>query len=147
MSVHKQLYELCTTQDARHLIKCVWNFVEVWDDAIDGEKNQSDVSINHAFNWALFEAPNDPFLRQHPALWLSMQEAIALWTTANQLEKTGRIEDLRQSFVLRCSPYNFFVSIVGLDSGPEAAIEAATLLYGGPTDDFDRYVQEHKGAQ
>lgn len=144
MKTLDRVFELCATNEARNLIRCVMNLVHVWDDAIDGEKKQSDNEINTAFGWALFASHNDAFLQRNPSLWLSLNEMVVLWMAANKLEKEGTLESLRQSYVLRCSPYNFCCSVVGFDAGMEAAVEAAALLYGDSSEDsFEDYVQDH----
>jgi len=140
----EKVFELCQTNEARSLIRSVLNFVHVWDDCVDNEKKQTDEEIHAAFSWALFASHNDPFLCRYPSLWLSLNEMVTLWQAANKLEHTGELAALRQSYVLRCSPYNFFCSVIGLDAGSEAAVEAATLLYSDCSEDkFEDYVQDH----
>ena len=115
-------------EDARNLIRDTWAFVEVYDDAIDGQKNETDATIHRAIEWALFDLHRNAFYRAHP-----------------ELEASGGREDLMHSYVLRCSPYDFFVAVVLAAAGPDAALRAAERLrvHTSSVDSFDAYLAEH----
>lgn len=149
---HEFLIDLCGgNHEAVALIEGAWRFCEVWDDAIDGEKKESDDAINAAFQWALFELNDNAFYRRRPELRNALASSIALWRAANQLE-AGRPQPspdhLHTAYVLRCAPYNFFVAVVLAANGIDAAASAALYFYGRPTSDsLEAYVAEHmKGA-
>jgi hypothetical protein len=130
--------------DAVALIEDFWRLCEVWDDAIDGEKNESDVDINRAFLWALFGLNDNAFYREHPELRASLQTCIANWQAANVLERSGDREKVITAYTLRCSPYDFFVAVVLAAGGMPAAYSAALYFRSaiGP-DRLEDYLAEH----
>ena len=132
-------------EDARRLIRDTWAFVEVYDDAIDGQKNETDATIHRAFEWALFDLHRNGFYRAHPELEAALRLMVINWRCANELEASGGREDLMHSYVLRCSPYDFFVAVVLAAAGPDAALRAAERLrvHTSSVDSFDAYLAEH----
>jgi hypothetical protein len=140
------LQRLCANNlDAVRLIEDAWRFADVFDDAIDGEKKQTDAEIYRSFLWALFELHRNAFYVAHrDALELAFRVAIAEWMTANRLERSGDREQLITAYTLRCSPYTFFVAVVLAAGGPEAADEAAHMFRSMATEDrLDDYLREH----
>lgn len=132
-------------EHARSLILEAWTFVEVYDDAIDGQKNETDATIHRAFEWALFDLHRNAFYRAHPELEAALRLMVINWRCANELEASGGREDLMHSYVLRCSPYDFFVAVVLAAAGPDAALRAAERLrvHTSSVDSFDAYLAEH----
>lgn len=150
MSNLDQLAALCgDDQDATALIAGVWNLCEVWDDAIDGEKNESDDDIHRAFEFALFDLHANGFYQRHRAtLEPVMRLMIDNWKCANDLERMGTPGALVHAYALRCSPYDFFYTVVLLASGPHAAVRAAQLLrcQQMDVDSIPAYFAEHRKA-
>lgn len=142
------LLDLCDGNvDAVSLIVESRNLCEVWDDAIDGESKESPENINRAFQWALFGFEDNPFYQSHPELRSALQVAIANWLTANALEKSGDPEKLFTAYTLRCSPYDFFVSVVLAAAGPVNALKAALAFRTEASPDrLDNYLEEHLGV-
>jgi hypothetical protein len=140
------LLRLCGgNADAAALITGFWDFCEVYDDAIDGDKNQADAEIHAAMHWALFGLQSNNFYQRHrAALQSAMQVAIAEWKAANAMERTRDREQLITAYTLRCSPYSFFVAVVLAAAGPLAAAEAAAYFRTRPSPDrLDDYLREH----
>ncbi len=147
MSDFEYLADLCRNDAAADLIAQVWNLVEVWDDAIDREHNEPDAGIHRAFEFAVFGLPRNPFYMANLAtLEPALRVMLANWKCANELERRGDIESLMHAYVLRCSPYDFFVSVVLVAAGPIAAEQAAMRLRcdTASVDPFDNYVAEHQ---
>lgn len=126
---------------AAELIGKVWAFVEVWDDAIDGEKNETDEAIHEAFLFALFGLHRDPFFAKHrQALEPAFMLMVAEWQASNVLQRSGVDEAVRTAHFLRCSPFTFFVAVAmaagGLAAARRAAIYFRTLPQADKQDDF-----------
>lgn len=141
------LLELCSgSRDAAALIRGVWDMAEVYDSVVDGDNDLTPDDVHNSMAFALFGLHANPVYRDNPALQLVLMQTIALWRAANNMEQTGDAETLRSSYVMRCSPYNFMISVVLCVSGMDAAIRAAELLYS-PTDEdtFEAYCREHVG--
>jgi hypothetical protein len=140
------LLSLCEgNEDAVSLIQEMWNLVEVWDDAVDGDHREPEHVVNRAFLWAICGRDENPFLLEHPELKLAMKQMVSVWMAANFLEKSKAHESLVTSYTLRCSPYLFFVSVVIAAAGVAAGAEAALLLFGDSSEDsFKAYVAEHQ---
>lgn len=146
MDEQAHLFELCGgNAHAVALIRGAWKLAEVWDDCIDGEKNESDQAIDEAFCWALFGLSDNVFFQQHRmALRPAFMQAIAGWRAANQLERSSAADNLHTAYVLRCAPYQFFIAVVLAANGIEAATKAAVYFYGRPTaDSLEAYMAEH----
>lgn len=143
---HDTLLRLCSGDaQAVALIEDFWDFCEVWDDAIDGQKNESDADIHRAFMWALWGLHDNLFYRKHErALRHAMQVTIANWQASNVLERSGDREKVITAYSLRCSPYDFFAAVVLAASGVQAAAEAALYFRGAENEDrLDDYLAEH----
>jgi hypothetical protein len=141
---HDTLLDLCSGNDhAVSLIEGVWELAEVYDHLVDGDKHPED-AVHRAMAFALFGIHANPVYRQHPELQHVLMQTIALWRAANLLERTRNPDALNVSYTLRCSPFNFFVSVVMCVSGEKKAIQAAELFYGPDDDDtLVGYVREH----
>lgn len=137
--------ELCGGNDAAvALIEETWLLACVYDDAIDGQKQRTDDEIHRAFAFAVFGLHANPVWRAHPELRLALLNSIACWRAANALQYSQDKEVLHSAYVLRCSPYQFFVSVVLAVSGMEAAVKAAAFFYGRRTNDsLAEYLAEH----
>jgi hypothetical protein len=139
------LLTLCDgNKEAVDLINGFWGFAEVYDDLIDGEKNEADAAIHASMHWALFGLSENNFYRQHRELRSAMQVCIAEWKAANALEKSGDREKVATAFTLRCSPFSFFTAVVLAAAGPAAAEQAAIIFRSiGASDRLDDYMREH----
>lgn len=143
------LLELCSgSREAVALIEGIWHLAEVYDAVIDGDADLTQSDVHKAMAFALFGLHANPVYRNNPALQLVLMQTVALWRAANELEQSGDLETLRASYVMRCSPYGFMVSVVLCVSGMDAAIRAAELLHS-PTDEdtFEAYCREHLGKE
>lgn len=144
------LLDLCDGQaDAVDLILGAWRFAEVYDDLIDGEKRETDQAIHEAVQWALFGLHGNAFyLRHRASLAPALQVAIAEWRAANELERSGEVEQLVTAYTLRCSPYTFFVAVVLAAGGPAAAVRAAEFFRARPSADrLEAYLREHQSGE
>lgn len=148
-SQHAELLALCNgDENAVALIEGFWHFCEVWDDSIDGEKNETDEAIHSGMLWALFGLNDNPFYQAHPELREAMQVCIANWMAANELERSGDREKVITAYTLRCSPYDFFVAVALAAAGFQAARAAALYFRGAVTADrLDDYLREHLGGE
>jgi hypothetical protein len=143
---HDILLELCSGDvHAVSLIEGVWEFVEMYDDLVDGDRHPEN-AVHKSMDFVLFGLNANPCYRSNPVLQHSLYHAIVLWKVANSLERTRNPDALNVSYTLRCSPFNFFVSVVLCVGGMEKAIRAAELFYDpGDDDTLASYVLEHIG--
>ena len=141
------LETVCGSEDAFSILLGFHRLCEVWDDAVDREHNESEWAINKAFEWALFELPRNPFwLKHRSTLEPAMQVCIANWKAATRIEREGGpLEALQTAWVLRCSPYDFFVALALCAGGPDAAARAAHYWRSQVTSDtLEAYLAEHR---
>lgn len=145
-ATRSQLLVLCKgNESACELIEAMWDLVEVWDDAVDGDHKEDEKVINRSFLWAICGQHENAFLLSHPELRLAIKQMTAVWLAANALERSGDPEKIRTAYTLRCSPYLFFVSVVIAAAGVEHGAIAANLLFGADTgDSFEAYMAEHQ---
>jgi hypothetical protein len=133
--------------DAVALIRGFHRLCEVWDDHIDGERNEREPDVHAAFEWALFGLHSNAFWRAHQrALETAMRLSIANWKAANVLEAFKESDDrLASAWVLRCSPYDFFVAVALCAGGQPAADRAALYFRGAASaDTLAGYIAEHR---
>lgn len=133
-------------QDAARFIIDAWTFAMVYDDAIDGDKHADVYEIHSAFQWAVMGLHRNPFYLAHQdTLDAAFQTAMVDWLAANELEQSGDREKLATAYILRCSPYTLFTTVVllaaGIEKAKEAAIYFRTLPYASDT--IDGYIAEH----
>lgn len=139
------LTRLCRGDEAAvALIEGTWLLASVYDDAIDGDKKRSDDEIHNSFLFAMVGLRRNAVYRKHPELEAVLLCSVACWRAANRLERSAEREAVHSAYVLRCSPYQFFVAVVFAVAGMEAAIETAEFFYGRTTDDsLEVYLAEH----
>lgn len=142
-----EILRLCSgRKDALELIRMMWQIAEVWDDILDGDKRKPDDQINETFLWVLFGLGRNPIWREHAEVRAAARQAIGNWLVANRMEKSGDREQVITAYTLRCSPYDFFVSVVMAVSGAAMADEAALYFRSMPTADrLEDYLHEHLG--
>lgn len=142
-----RLTQLCAGNvDAARLCQGFIGLCEVYDDIVDGDHQVLAADAHATFWWALIDLTGSAFFRDHATvLRTAMGLAITKWKTANALERSGDREKLATAYTLRCSPYDFVLTVITLSAGPAAAEQAALALYGAdtPEDRFDAYVAEH----
>lgn len=145
MTQRETLLRLCAgNESAVALIEGVWSMCTLYDDCIDRDKMMGAEGVHEAMGWALFGINENPVYRAHPELRHALMQMIANWRAANLMERSGRVEALHAAYVLRCSPYGFFASVVQCVAGMEASIDAIQHFYGADTDDrFEAYLKEH----
>lgn len=144
--VQNKLKELLNgNEEAFAFVTMLWNFVTVWDDAVDRDKSLMPEDINQAMRWAWLDMESSPFYTEHKAaLKPALYMAVISWIAANSMERTGKRPLLEQSYVLRCSPFDVFVLCVMLVSGFDAAVEAQLLLRSSfQEDSMESYLKEH----
>lgn len=148
MDKEKILAFCSNNEDAVRLIFELHHFFCIWDDVIDQDKKLSDNELNQAFIWALFGMECNPFYAANKEIIkAAMLNCISLWLVANKFESTKKEELLHQSFVMRCSPYNLYATIVLLTGGISNQTKAIEYFYSLNKDDsLALYLNEHKGV-
>lgn len=147
--VQKQLLELVRhDRDAFNFINSLWDFVVVWDDAVDQDKARLPDFINKSMMWALFGLKHNAFYqRWESALEPALQVMVASWMVSNKFARSGDLAKVEQAYFLRCSPYDVFALAVLLAGGFENSLKAVELFRSfAPEDTLQSFVKEHLGA-
>lgn len=140
--IQERVVALCGgNNDAARLIFEVWHYVETWDDLVDQDKPVAPEAVNALMTWAIFELPLNPIYQAFPQLQFLFRVVVSNWFASNALEKRGA-EGKARAYSLRCSPYDFFVGVVLIVSGAQAADDAALFFRSLPTgESFDQYMK------
>lgn len=143
-AVRAEVARLCGgNQDAVNLIYGFWNQCEIWDDLVDQDKPVSGDQVNDLILWALFDIQHNAVYQAAPALHVLLRVTIANWLTSNKLA-AGNRDERATAYTLRCSPYDFFVGVVLIVSGPRMADEASLFFRSLGSESLETYLAEAK---
>lgn len=137
---------LCGRQDA---VKCFEHVVRLShriDDMYDGDVPTTPREISDVIWFVINGLHDDPFYRAHHAALKPVLVTGALnWLAANQMEATGREEELRIAHVIRTACGDVLMQMMVLTGGWGHAVEnarEARLLTQG-AEPWDTYLKEH----
>lgn len=118
----------------------------LWDDLVDGDKERSKESINHAFMSILTQFQRNPFYRHYQDDLLPLiTSTILQWFDANQMEK-GNLNDLRKAFMLRAAIIQVWAYCAYLIGGVDYYLEVGPTIQRMYEEDFDEFVGEMTNA-
>lgn len=142
MNVHQKIGEFVKGDaDALAFILGVHTVVELWDDLIDRDKDIAPASIHEAFYMALITLPRNPFYQRNFSLLNPVFEAAIFdWHTANALEATKDVENLRGSFMLRCGVLMLTVMCARIIGGAEWAKHVGVELRSMGDESWQEYI-------
>ena len=131
--------------DALKMVRDIAFWSHVYDDLIDRDKPVSAEQI-HMVMWKLLIAlPMNPFYRAHETMIRPLViNGILNWHAANQIEQSGKLEELRIAHVIRHSIGDVGLLAMALAGGQDHAIANARrwkLLI--QTGTWDYYCKEH----
>ena len=121
--------------DAVELLVDVWEVMQAWDDAFDGDP------ANHyeGYKTALIRLPENPIYNQCCVSFLIAQ-CYYDWMTANQMEYA--VEGLHKAYMLRAGFFRIVISLIHLLRGSEIAVMDAPVVWRMYIEDFEEYRQE-----
>lgn len=146
MDYEKLLVFCGGNKDATDLIRDLWKLCCVWDNCVDRDKINDETATNSAFLWALFGLHDNVFYKNfehqiRPAIY----SCVASWIVANKFEKSGDVQLLERSYVMRCSPYELFGVIALLSGGFQSQINAIEHFQSIKNNDtLEAYLHEHR---
>lgn len=127
-------------------ILAVWS--HVYDDLIDKDKPVSDKHIHEVMWMLMIELPGNQFYRLNESSFRPMiASGIMNWHAANQMEKSGCVEQLHIAHAIRYSicdvAYLAMIFAGGLDHAIANASKCRLLMQ---YDTIEHYLSEHKHA-
>ena len=135
-------------QDAADMVTMVANWSHTYDDLIDKDKAVSDARI-HAAMWTLVAGlSQNPFFAKHQDTFRALlMSGVLNWHAANQMERSGCVEQLRLAHVLRYSIADVAMVAMALAVNQEHAFKnAARCRLLAQHDTWANYFQEHQNA-
>lgn len=148
-SSHQAMMEIMAgNADAVSMMGAIAVWSHVYDDLIDKDKPVSDNHIHQAMWTFLAELPENPFFRAHQDTFRPVLMAgVMNWHAANQMEKSGCLEQLRLAHAIRYSicdiAYLAMIFAGGLDHAVANASRCRLLMQ---YDTWNNYFQEHRDA-
>ena len=151
---HRAIWVELATQDemflgnrsAREMLGILARASHFYDDLIDAPANVSAQTI-HLAMWDIMVAlPLNEFYCAHlKALAPVIASGILNWRAANDMEKTGRREELVISHALRYSIADVALLVMAILGGPDhAAKYARQAKLSFHEDTFEHYLSEHE---
>lgn len=135
----EQLEEIFGDHDVVPLLLELWDVMQIWDDAQDGDEND----FAKGFETTFISMFNNPLYHQLNINFLFTQ-VFYDWHAANVFESEGI--ELHKAYMLRAGWYRLLVSLVHMIQGKEAAKNAAPIVYKAYGETFEEYAEEFKNA-
>ena len=121
--------------DAVTLLADVWDVMQAWDDAYDGDP----ADHHDGYLKAVVKLPENPLY--HPLLMpLLIAQCYYDWMTANEFEQNN--EHLDKAYILRAGYFRIVITAIHLLYGSESAEREAPVIWRMYTEDFTQYRQE-----
>jgi hypothetical protein len=134
--------------DAVQMVQDIAFASHIYDDLIDCDKKTTQEQI-HALMWKMLIAlPMNPFYRQHEAMFRPLLiTGILNWRAANEMEKTGDLEELHISHVTRYAIADVAIMAMALAGGQDHAVaNTRELRLLSQQDTWANYHKEHTHA-
>jgi hypothetical protein len=130
-----QLNELFPDAPVVAMLVDLWDVMQAWDDAEDGD--EADHSA--AYKKALITLPNNPIYNSCNVQFLTAQ-AFYDWQTANIFEREKC--ELHKAYMLRAGWYRIVISVVHTLYGPREAERIAPVVWRAYGEKFNNYEEE-----
>lgn len=135
-------------EDAVAMMQAIAVWSHVYDDLIDKDKPVSDYHIHRSMWILLTELPLNPFFKEHEDYFRPILMAgVMNWHAANQMEKSGCVEQLHIAHAIRYSvsdvAYIAMIFAGGMDHAIANASKCRLLMQ---YDTWNNYLQEHTNA-
>lgn len=123
------LAKLDLPQDAVDWLCEFWNFIQVMDDAADGDKIDRG-ELDRAVWASLVKMPTNGFYQAHSA-WLvpALAQVVLKWLASDLAERSGEADE--RSYMWRAGYYDVVCLVVALVHGPSSEMSWKALgMYG-----------------
>ena len=136
---------LCGDEWAARFLLDIAACSHAYDDLIDKDKPSSDAAIHNMMWRALIDIPANPFFHTHQdVLRPVLATSILNWRAANEMEKSGCLEQLRISHAARYELSDVLLLCMVLTGGREHATDnARRARLMGQHDTWANYKSEH----
>ena len=133
-------------EEAKKLSFEILEFVHIWDDLYDKDKEVSPNQVNYAFFNAIYSFQKNP-LWQRCNITEHMLGVVLRWKAANVLEAEHKSEDdLNKAYMLRAGIYDVFVVIAFHLYGDAWAEEVTPVIYRFYGEKLQQFKEEIKHA-
>lgn len=130
--------------DAREWLLSLWNVIQVFDDAADGDPIDR-ANLDAAVWGALYGMPTNPFYIRHAHVLLPLLAVQVLkWKASDTAERAGAADE--RSYMWRAGYYDLVLMAVQLCHGETVALSIADKIMGLYGDDFADYRKEFPRA-
>ena len=135
-------------KDAAAMLEAISFWSHIYDDLIDRDKPVSDTDIHKAMWVLLVDLPRNPFFRAHETEFRgALVTGVMNWHAANQMEKSGCVEQLRIAHAIRYSAGDVaFLAMVFAGGEAHAIANASRCRLLMQHDTWQNYIQEHSHA-
>lgn len=118
----------------------LWNFIQVFDDAADGDEIARN-SLDRAIWDAMAGMPSNSFYQKHQA-WLipAVAQAFLKWAASDKAETAGEADE--KTYMWRAGYYDVVCLVTGLVHGPSSEMAWRALSLYGET--FGDYIKEFR---
>ena len=134
-----QVKEIFGDHEVVPLLVDLWDLMQIWDDAQDGDKND----FAKGYEIAVIKLQNSHLYHQ-----LGLQQLVNLtyykWFAANQFEENK--EELNKAYMLRAGWYDIVLMVVHSVFGTDKAKELAPIIYKCYGEKFEDYKLEIENA-
>lgn len=130
---------------AVEMMAIISRWTHLYDDLIDQDKPVSPAFVHQVMWEVMVDLHNNPFFLQNmQAIVPIIATGILNWRGANDMEKTGSMEEFHISHVTRYSINDVALIVLALVGGPlHAAQHARAARLAFQRDTFAHYIQEH----
>lgn len=135
-----QLLEIFPDQSPVDLLCGLWDVMQAWDDAEDGDE----ADHTSAYRQAMIDLPNHP-LYQRCSIPFLVAQCYYDWKTANIFEREGR--ELHKAYMLRAGWYRIIISVIHLLYGNKEAERLAPTIWACYGEEFENYQREMEQCQ
>lgn len=119
-------------------------FLNLWDDIIDGEELDSSL-VNSTMKKVVYDIPRNPLFQAGlPEITSVLKVVIDQWEVANSFEESG--EELPKAYMLRAQVFQVFCLIAELVGGEEWKRHIAPSIWKAYGETYEEYEEEMKNA-
>ncbi len=132
--------------EAADLLMLVWDVIQAWDDAYDGDP----ADHHDGYTKAVVKLPCHQLYKPCSVSFL-MAQCYYDWMTANDMETAHSQEEdmdgLRKAYMLRAGYFRIIISMMHQLRGLDVTVQEAPVIWRMYIEDWDEYVQEMTDAQ
>ena len=126
----------------------VWTAAQSWDDLRDGDLAGASNEAEDLLAWLGFGMAFHPYFQKHDVIVRPVMLSMFLsWQAANELERSGDMDDALKAYMLRAGFYQLLHIMAWIAGGTEWARDAGAEIfrfYGEAPDDVIREIEERR---